>query len=447
MTRVLLISHELIGRKMAGPGIRYASLARVLAAHMDVTLAAPVGSGATTDAAYALATYARGDWPTLAPALADADVVIMPPDAAHEFPQIAQSGVPIAVDGYNPLIAEWLSTHGDVGGWRRRLEQLKAQYHVGDFFFCASERQRDWWLGLLEAHGRINPLTIADDPSLRRLIDVVPYGLTPSDSSRAHAPIIKGVWPGIAHGDRVVLWGGGLWPWLDPFTAIRAIALLVDLKPGVRLVFPGTRHPNPELANLRTHLDSARELARSLGLIDRHVFFGDWVPYERWPDVLHESDVALSLHHDTFETRLAFRSRILEYLGAGVPVVATRGDATSELIGRFHMGETVAESDSAATAEAIARLLQTPRKTFEPGRASLLHTHSWEQVALPLIRYCHTPWRAADRGMLSTRATHKAELTAENARLRALVHAYEQGRFMRLMRWVKLRLNRSSDTP
>jgi hypothetical protein len=437
MTRVVLISHELIGRKMAGPGIRYASLARVLSAHMDVTLAAPVGSGAIPDAAYTLATYARGDWPTLAPALADADVVIMPSDAADEFPQIAESGRPIAIDGYNPLIAEWLSTHGDVDSWRRRLEQLQAQYHVGDFYFCASERQRDWWLGLLEAHGRINPLTIADDPSLRRLIDVVPYGLTPTPAGRLHTPVMKGVWLGISNEDKVLLWGGGLWPWLDPFTAIQATALMVKDIPNIRLVFPGTRHPNPDLAGLHTHLDAARELARSLGLLDQHVFFGDWVPYDRWPDVLHETDVALSLHHDTFETRLAFRSRILEYIGAGVPVVATRGDATSELIERHGIGQTVAEGDSAAAAEAIARLLQLPRKTFEPARASLLQTHAWDQAALPLIRYCHAPWRAADRGMLSTRATHKAEQAVENVRLQALVHAYEQGRFMRVMRWLK----------
>ena len=52
-----------------------------------------------------------------------------------------------------------------------------AQLDHGDFFICASEAQRDFWIGALHSRGRINPLTYADDPTLRRLIDVVPFGL------------------------------------------------------------------------------------------------------------------------------------------------------------------------------------------------------------------------------------------------------------------------------
>ena len=109
---------------------------------------------------------------------------------------------------------------------------LHRQCQAGDFFLCASERQRDWWLGLLEAHGRINPWTFGDDPSLRRLIDVVPFGLpeTPPQHTR---PVIKGIVPGIGQRDSVILWGGGLWPWLDPLTAIQAIADLFTGQPRV----------------------------------------------------------------------------------------------------------------------------------------------------------------------------------------------------------------------
>ena len=68
--------------------------------------------------------------------------------------------------------------------------------------------------------------------------------------------------------------------------------------------------------------------AKEHGLIDSAVFFGQWVPYEDWPNILLESDIALSLHHDTVETQLAFRSRMLEYFWAGVPLIATTGDAS-----------------------------------------------------------------------------------------------------------------------
>ena len=142
MPNIVLVCHELVGPKMAGPGIRYANLARVLAKHVNVTLAAPAGSQPTTDASYRLAVFGRGQWPTLAPELASADAVVLPPDLVHEFPQIAALKVCVAIDGYNPLLAEWLSTHTDLDSWRSRMSQLRPQYYSGDFYFCASERQR-----------------------------------------------------------------------------------------------------------------------------------------------------------------------------------------------------------------------------------------------------------------------------------------------------------------
>ena len=88
---------------------------------------------------------------------------------------------------------------------------------------------------------------------------------------------------GVEPGDDVVLWNGGLWPWLDPFTAIRAAALAAERRPRLRLVFMGAA---PQLAAQRT-AELARELARELGVLDRVVHFNDhWVPYERRGDWL-----------------------------------------------------------------------------------------------------------------------------------------------------------------
>ena len=63
------------------------------------------------------------------------------------------------------------------------LAVQNAQLDAGDFFICASEAQRDFWIGTLHSRGRINPRTYADDPTLRRLIDVVPFGLPDEPSN------------------------------------------------------------------------------------------------------------------------------------------------------------------------------------------------------------------------------------------------------------------------
>lgn len=494
--RVLLIAHDVVGRRMAGPGVRYYHLARVLAAALatpsqPLVFALPHESDAQIELpGVRVETYRRWLWDSIAPLAERADVIIFPSDIATDFPQLAGLNACLAVDGYDPLMAEWLALEeGDADArerrWRERMRELGAQMLMGDFFICASERQRDWWLGLLEAHGRVNPRTFAQDRTLRKLVDVVPYGLR-SDSPEAHAGrgaavrrAVLGTWPGIGANDKVLLWGGGLWPWLDPQTAVRALARVWRHRQDVRLVFPGTRHPNPFVTDIKSHTAASRALAREAGLPEEAVYFGDWVPYDDWPAVLMESDLALSLHHDSFETRLAFRSRVLEYLWAGLPVVCTEGDATSDLVARFGVGEVVGYGDDEAVARAILRLLDEPRGERAAQFARAREALTWERGAEPLAAFCRNPHRAADRparGPAAGSPFHNAALDAavadlrgrldasdaalraaeadararadadaaraealarERDQARALVRGYEAGKFIRFMKWLK----------
>jgi glycosyltransferase involved in cell wall biosynthesis len=475
--RVLLISHDTLGKKMAGPGIRYYHLASVLSRHFDLKLAMPCPQdqlhqsnfGEIEPGRASIHPYVRGDWSTIRDAAAWAEVIIFPSDTAVEFPQLATLNIPLVVDGYDPLLVEWLALHAESEVmdeailWQHRMHQLHGQYNVGDFYICASERQRDWWLGLLEAHGRINPWTFTQDPSLRRLIDTVPYGL-PDAAPVATRAVMRGLWPGIGAEDKVIVWGGGLWLWLDPLTAIHAVAKIWSQRQDVRLVFPGTRHPNPMLYGISSHNEAAKSLATELGLLDKAIFFGDWVPYEDWGNVLLESDVALSLHFDTVETRLAFRSRVLEYVWAGVPCVVTKGDATSDLIAQYQLGTVVDYQDEDSVATAILAVLESDVESQKDAFAQARLALKWEAVSLPLIDFCRNPYFAPDRVAQPQRIGNPAWLDSlagadqEVQRLRQdlaqlevdriqqqdLIQRYEQGRFMRFMRWLNLRLNRFS---
>ncbi len=448
MNHLLIVSHDVVGSHMAGPGIRYYHLARVLARTLPVTLAFPAHTGADpalpelTLPGVTLAPYAPHDWASLAPLVAHATVVLLPSEVVADYPQLAEVDAALVIDGYNPVLAEWLAVYGrgptdEVRAqWRQRIDRQAAAVRLGDFFICAGERQRDWWLGQLEAHGRINPATYAADPTLRRLVDVVPYGL-PAEPPVATRPSIKGVWPGIAPTDKVVLWGGGLWPWLDPLTAIRAIHVLAASRPEIKLIFPGTRHPNPAVAAMPTHLAAAQTFATEYDLLDRQVFFGEWVDYRAWPNVLLESDVALTLHADSVEARLAFRSRVLEYVWATLPVVATTGDATSDLIARFGLGIQVQPHDAAGVAAAIVALVDEARTARAPAFAQACAELSWDAAVRPLAAFCLAPHRAPDRAgwLPDPRAQERtlAALQSEVAHWRDLVARYEQGRFMRAM--------------
>lgn len=435
---VLVISQDVVGTLMAGPGIRYYQLARVLAREFPVQLAIPAGSTLETAPGFELLKYSRGDEPALLRAIHGARAVVLSAVAVAWFPELAQAGVPIAVDGYNPFQSETFYLRESQAS--DQVAELTPAYLEGDFFFCASERQRDWWLGLLEANGRVNIHNYHEDPTFRRLIDLVPYGL--SEVAPVHTRhLLKGVWPGIGVDDKVLLWGGGLWPWLDPLTAIRAVSRLGESRPDVRLLFPATRHPNAAMAAFPSLTEAARRLAAELGLLDRTVFFGDWVPYADWVNVLLESDVALTLHpRDTLESRLAFRTRVLDYIWAGLPTVAARGDVLADLIGDQQLGAVVEPEAPDQVAAAVLRLLAVPRADWQTRFEAARRALNWEAVIGPLAVFCRHPRVAPDKvangANLGNAYYVRQRLALEKmqADLRARVQDYEASHALRWLR-------------
>ena len=138
--------------------------------------------------------------------------------------------------------------------------------------------------------------------------------------------------PGIGPDDKVILWGGGIYNWFDPLTLLRAVDKLRSRLPNVRVYFLGIRHPNPDVGEMRRTIETL-ELSDELGLTGTHVFFNDdWVEYDDRPNYLLEADVGVSTHLDHVETAFSFRTRVLDYLWAGLPVVATQGDALAGVI-------------------------------------------------------------------------------------------------------------------
>ena len=99
-------------------------------------------------------------------------------------------------------------------------------------------------------------------------------------------------------------------------------------------------------------------LAEELGLRDRVVFFNfGWVPYAERGRYLLDADVAVSAHFDDVETRFAFRTRLLDCLWAGPPVVTTRGDSLGDLVVVKAPGSAVDFGDLEGWVDTLERLL------------------------------------------------------------------------------------------
>jgi glycosyltransferase involved in cell wall biosynthesis len=400
--RLLMISHDTIGQRMAGPGIRAWELARVLATQQPVTLIAPQPIDLPTSE-FALGSYTWGTPNALAPWLAQADVVLANGFVLRAHPELALTTLPLALDIYDPVLLEDLETTRAAQPVERIVRQalmqelLQRQLTAADFLLCATERQRDLYIGALMAAGRITPTLVDRDPRLRLLIDVTGFGLPDVAPIRSSAGI-RGMLPGIGQDDTVLLWAGGMWDWLDPLSLIEAMPLVVEQHPNARVVFLAGKHPG--MVDAMRVPEQAKQRATELGLLDSHVmFYQEWVPYEQRVNWLLDADLAITLHHDTLETAYAaVRSRFLDHLWAGLPSVLTAGDAAADLVTRHGLGRVVAPNDAASIAEGILALLDdvSERKSCGARAQSLAAQYTWAHVAAPLARFCNAPWRTRE---------------------------------------------------
>jgi hypothetical protein len=168
----------------------------------------------------------------------------------------------------------------------------------------------------------------------------------------------------------------------------------------------GTGRPGAARTGQEAFAPRAVELARAEGLEGRVHFNEGWVPYEERGAWLAEADLGVSAHLDHLEARFSFRTRILDYLWAGLPVVTASGDALGDLVASRGLGRAVEPGDPAAFAGACRELLEdAAEREAVRGRIEELRPELvWSEAARPLVDWCgrihELPPRRARRGVV-----------------------------------------------
>ncbi|MFP3464430.1 glycosyltransferase family 4 protein [Leifsonia sp. SIMBA_070] len=407
--RILVVTPDTLGELMAGPAIRAWEIAQALSAIGDVRL---ISTNRVADISSDRFHVAFADDTALRAHVDWAEVLVFQGHILRSHPWIKATDTIIVADIYDPMHLEQLEQGKDLAPVDRlavaidTVEVLNDQLERADFLVCASDKQRDFWLGQLAGLARINPETYDRDPSLRSLLDVAPFGVQNEPPvQKRHG--IKGTVPGIGPDDKVIVWGGGIYNWFDPLTLIEAVAVARRSHPDLRLFFLGAVHPNPNIPTMRMAVQ-ARERADALGLTGEAVFFNDsWVPYADRADFLLDADLGVSTHYEHLETAFSFRTRILDYLWASLPIISTDGDTFADIIRDNDLGRVVPPEDVDALAQAIEELLYdgAARERIAANIAAYASEHTWEHTLRPLVAFCSDPTPAPDRiaGIVSER--------------------------------------------
>ena len=398
--RIAVVTSDTLATRMAGPGIRATEIARRLSREHDVVLATTgicelEVPGLEVRQVGELGLRELEDW---------CDVFVFQGWVITGRPHLLQSHKVVVADIYDPMHLEQLEQAHDAPGERGRYEQvlntarvLDEQLDRGDFFLCASAKQRDLWIGHLAGIGRVNPVTYDGDESLHSLLAVAPFGIGEEPPVQTRSGI-RGAIPGIGPDDKIILWGGGVYNWFDPITLVHAVHRLSQRVPEVRLLFLGMKHPNPGVPKMRVAFET-QALAEELGIAGSIVFFNhEWVEFDDRHNYLLDADVGVSTHLDHIETEFSFRTRILDYLWASLPIVATDGDSFAPIIRAEGIGEVVPACDVEALEHALERLLTDPdaaARCREEIRR-IAPAFRWSACLEPLAEFCRDPHRAAD---------------------------------------------------
>lgn len=403
MYDILIISDDVVGEKMAGPGIRAWELSKCLSKHFRVGLAIPDYSYKSEDSQFfqdipfKVFSYSVQNPKSLREAATDSKIILTQGFILSKFPFIKKLPAHLVVDVYVPFILENLFVHK----WKVTNLKDRENIHLhdlrvandqlihGDHFLCANTRQRDLFIGALMSMNRINPEMLDSSPDVEELISVVPFGISKGSDQPAGSTIRNTIFP-IQDDDILLLWGGVISNWFDPLTLIKALHQAIKENPRIKLLFLSTKHPNP----LTPEFDMAKEavkLCSDLNLTNNHVFFNEeWIDYQKRSVYFQDADIGISTHTTHFETRYSFRTRILDYFKHHLPIICTQGDHFAEIIQRENLGITVASGDQDELRKVILHLAEKPELRAEiAGRIEKVkQQYYWDKVVEPLIKYC-----------------------------------------------------------
>lgn len=353
---------------MAGPGIRAWHLADELSKYFPTTLAGRIEDLGRLRAGFEVESNGTR---ASRSALDEASVIIGQP--TRELLARRGSGRRLVFDLFDPVVLELRELYREPTVRQRihyRLEwsRLRMALESGDLLISASAEQRAFYAGVYASGTRAGGW-------LRKWVDV-PFGLPAEPPGEERAPI--------AADGPVLAWGGGLWEWLDPDLAVRAVLGANERGTACRLLFLGTRRPNRDLSEVGT-LSRIEKAAREAG--DRVIWNPEWVPYlerSRW---LRASTAAVMLHRRTLEGVFSIRTRFFDALWCSLPVIATDGGYAAGVVEREALGVVVPPDDVEACTDAIVRLVGDDgfraRSVMNVERVRPRYT--WSEIVGPLV--------------------------------------------------------------
>jgi len=178
-----------------------------------------------------------------------------------------------------------------------------------------------------------------------------------------------------------LIYVGNVIDWAGLENAIQALPRIRDDFPDVRLRIVGDGLP--------AYVEGLKALVHTLGLNDCVEFLGQRQPDEL-PALLASGRIGLANSQPVPFRKYACPLKVMEYMAAGLPVVATRGTEAEAMLEQYGCGLSV-NYDPAPFAEAVLRLLSEP-DVWELMRSNGIRASealTWEKLVTQELELIH----------------------------------------------------------
>jgi len=227
-----------------------------------------------------------------------------------------------------------------LAAWRETTAYAKA-----DYFICAGFRQQNYFYPWLALSG-------FDLTETSRFL-VVRFGYSETPPARRPVP-------------KRLIFAGTLLPWTDPRSGWQIAAEEVQ-RVGGELLFITSAHPGDLASKFLTDaLNAFRDSPRCRVM--------DKLPHEAYLRELSSATAAIDVMQRNSERDLAFPTRTIEYLWAGVPPITYDYGEVGELVFRYNAGWATPPRDEASIRSAVREALDRPGVTESKSKnAQYLH--------------------------------------------------------------------------
>jgi len=280
--------------------------------------------------------------------------------------------IPLALDFHGPDIIEFeqmVRGREPLGRQHRIISKLRTIAEA-DFFTCAGRRQRYYFMAFLLMAG------VALD---ELEIHFMPVAM--SDELPPHQPDLE---------HRSIIFAGGFYPWLNPMPSLLDLAQCLGSVNNCYLeIFGGSHETNPEE---KRQFDAFEEEMEKNPIVTFH----GTISRDQLLKWYQKAYVAFELMPSNPEREMAFTTRTVEFMWAGLPVIYNDYAELSDLIRQNQAGWLVSPGNISQLQEVVKLVAEDTdavRRASTNAQRLVRENLTYEKVITPLADFCRHPKR------------------------------------------------------